>query len=391
MLRRSTSIKLFDAFGIRIGVDASWFLVLFLMIFVLSAPFRDALHSSDGVAYMTTVVSVLLLFGSLIVHELGHALVARRHGIEVKKIDLFLFGGLTQMSRDAESPGEDFKVAIAGPLATFGVILLCLAIDIPIVGWSRLGHAIVLDSSIRITPVLLSLSWLLLMNVLLLAFNLLPAFPLDGGRVTRSIVWRITGDKRRGTVVAARMGQGFALLMAGFGLWWIASSSSFGGIWLMALAYLLWQSCRGALMQSAMAERIEGVRVADIMDPHPVAVPAGTPVTEAVDEYFLRYRQAWLPVVDEDAHLLGIARQERAQASIDGGEAWLTIGSVLESDETRNWRVQEDRPITDLLASETLGRLGALPAVDSEGVLRGVVTVEQVRRALQSAFGRSLA
>ena len=281
MLKRSTSIKLFDAFGIRIGVDASWFIVLFLMIFLLSAPFRDALHSSDGVAYLTTVVSVLLLFGSLIVHELGHALVARRQGIEVKKIDLFLFGGLTQMSRDAASPGEDFKVAIAGPLATFAVILLCLAIDIPIVGTSRLGHAIVLDSSIRITPVLLSLSWLLLMNVLLLAFNLLPAFPLDGGRVARSIVWRVTGDKRRGTVVAARMGQGFALLMAGFGLWWIASSAGFGGVWLMALAYLLWQSCRGALMQSALAERIEGVRVADIMDTHPVAVPAGTPVTEA--------------------------------------------------------------------------------------------------------------
>jgi Zn-dependent protease len=391
MLRRSTSIKLFDAFGIRIGVDASWFIVLFLMIFLLSAPFRDTLHSSDGVAYLTTVVSVLLLFGSLIVHELGHALVARRQGIEVKKIDLFLFGGLTQMSRDAASPGEDFKVAIAGPLATFGVILLCLAIDIPIVGTSRLGHAIVLDSSIRITPVLLSLSWLLLMNVLLLAFNLLPAFPLDGGRVARSIVWRVTGDKRRGTVVAARMGQGFALLMAGFGLWWIASSSGFGGVWLMALAYLLWQSCRGALMQSALAERIEGVRVADIMDTHPVAIPAGTPVTEAVDEYFLRYHQAWLPVIDEDAHLLGIARQERAQASIDGGEAWLTIGAVLESDETTSWRVQEDRPITELLASETLGRLGALVAVDSEGVLRGVVTVDQVRRALQSAFSRSLA
>ena len=251
MLRRSTSIKLFDAFGIRIGVDGSWFVVLFLMIFILSGPFRDTLHSSDGVAYVTTVVSVLLLFGSLIVHELGHALVARRQGIEVEKINLNLFGGLTQMTRDAASPGEDFKVAIAGPLATFGVILLCLAIDLPIVGTSRLGHAIVLDSTIRITPVLLSLSWLLLMNVLLLAFNILPAFPLDGGRVARSIVWRVTGDKRRGTVAASRMGQGLALLMAGLGLYWTAAAASFGGVWLIALAYLMWQSCQGALLQSS--------------------------------------------------------------------------------------------------------------------------------------------
>src|ERR1700722_545966 len=138
MLRRSTSIKLFDLFGFRIGVDASWFVVLFLMIFVLSAPFRQTLHSSDGVAYLTTVVSVLLLFGSLIVHELGHALVARRQGIEVKQIDLFLFGGLTQMSRDAATPGEDFKVAIAGPIATLAVILFCLALDVAIVGFHRL-------------------------------------------------------------------------------------------------------------------------------------------------------------------------------------------------------------------------------------------------------------
>ena len=391
MFRRSTSIKLFDAFGIRIGVDGSWFVVLFLMIFILSGPFRDTLHSSDGVAYVTTVVSVLLLFGSLIVHELGHALVARRQGIEVEKINLNLFGGLTQMTRDAASPGEDFKVAIAGPLATFGVILLCLAIDLPIVGTSRLGHAIVLDSTIRITPVLLSLSWLLLMNVLLLAFNILPAFPRDGGRVARSIVWRVTGDKRRGTVAASRMGQGLALLMAGLGLYWTAAAASFGGVWLIALAYLMWQSCKGALLQSRLAERIEGVRVADIMDTHPVAIPDVTPVTEAVDAFFLRYQQPWLPVVDDTGHLLGIARQERAQASIDGGEAWLTTGAVLESDGAPGLRVQEDRPISELLASETLGKLGAIMAVDAEGVLRGVVTVDQVRRALASAFGRSMA
>jgi Zn-dependent protease len=391
MLRRSTSIKLFDAFGIRIGVDGSWFVVLFLMIFVLSAPFRDTLHSSDGVAYLTTVVSVLLLFGSLIVHELGHALVARRQGIAVEKINLNLFGGLTQMTRDAASPGEDFKIAIAGPLATFGVILLCLAIDLPIVGASRLGHAIVLDASIRITPVLLSLSWLLLMNVLLLAFNILPAFPLDGGRVARSIVWRLTSDKRRGTVAASRLGQGLALIMGGLGLYWTASSASFGGVWLMALAYLMWRSCQAALIQSALAERIEGVRVADIMDSHPVAIPAQTPVTQAVDEFFVRYQQPWLPVVDEGGHLLGIARLQRAQASIDGGEAWLTTGAVLESDGVASWRVREDRPISELLASETLGKLGALMAVDAEGILRGVVTADQVRRALAAAFGRSMA
>jgi Zn-dependent protease/CBS domain-containing protein len=391
MFRRSTSIKLVELFGIRVGVDASWFLILFLLIFWLSTPFRDTLHSSDAVAYLTTVISVLLLFVSLIIHEFGHALVARRQGIEVKRIDLFLFGGLTHMSRDAASPGEEFKIAVAGPLATLAVILVCLGLDIAIVGTHRLTHAIVLDNDIQITPVLLSLSWLLPMNVLVFLFNIIPAFPLDGGRITRAAVWRLTGDKRRGTQFAARLGQGFAILLAGIGIWLLLAYGSFSGLWLAAISFLLYQSARGALMQSALTERIEGVRVADIMDTHPVAIAADTPVSEALEEYFLRYGWSWFPVVDESGRFLGVARQERAQSSVDSGQGWLTVGSIVESDEAASWRVPADRPITELLSSEALGRLGALMAVDAEGVLRGVVTIEQVRRALQSAFGSTAA
>src|SRR3977135_1538690 len=128
MLRRTGSIKLANIFGFRIGVDRSWFLILFLMIFWLSGAFRTALHSSDTVAYVTTVVTVLVLFGSPIVHELGQAIIARREGIEVQRIDLFLFGGITQMSRDAATPGEDFRIAAAGPAATLGFGLVCLAL-----------------------------------------------------------------------------------------------------------------------------------------------------------------------------------------------------------------------------------------------------------------------
>ena len=387
MPRRSTSIKLMDLFGVRIGVDASWFVILFLLIFLLSGPFRQTLHSSDALAYLTTVVSVLLLFVSLIVHELGHAVVARRQGIAVKRIDLFLFGGLTHLSRDAATPGEDFKIAIAGPLATLAVIVVCLAVDVAIVGSHRLTHAIVLDSDIRITPVLLSLSWLLPMNVLLLMFNLVPAFPLDGGRIARSAVWRATGDKRRGTQAAAKLGQGFAVLLAGVGIWLLLSYGSFSGLWLVALALLLGQSARGAMLQSALTERIEGVRVADIMDTHPVAIPASTAVGRALEEYFQRYGWAWFPIVDDGGRFIGIGRQERAQTSVDAGEGWLTMDAIVESEEAGGWRVDADRPIAELLGSDSLGRLGALMAVDGEGVLRGVVTVEQVRRALQSAWG----
>jgi len=387
MMRRPGSIKLMDVFGIRVGVDATWFLILFLMIIWISGAFRDALplHTSGTVVYATTVVTALLFFGSLIFHELGHALVARRQGIEVKRIELFLFGGITQMSRDAASPGEELKISGAGPLATLCFVLLCLIIDLLIVGPHRLVHAIQLD--VRVTPVLLGLSWLLLMNVLILIFNLVPAFPLDGGRMARALIWRVTGDKQRGTRAAARLGQWFAVLLAGVGIAWLLAYGTLGGLWLVALAFLLGQSARGAIVQSTITERIEGVRVADIMDRQPVAIPSETAVTQALDEYFLRYRWSWFPVIDPDGRFIGVARQERVQATHDGGEGWLTTGAVAESEEVATWRVQEDRPLTELLSSEPLGRLGALMAVDGEGVLRGVVTVEQVRRALQSAFG----
>ena len=386
MWQRPPSIKLLDLFGFRIGVARSWFLILFLLIFLLSGEFHQALHSSDGVAYLTAVVTVLILFASLVVHELGHALMARRHGIIVRRIDLFLFGGLTEMSRDAATPGEDFKIAAAGPLATFGFVLVCLAVDLAIVGPHRLIHAAKLDDTVRITPVLLSLSWLLFWNVLLLVFNLIPAFPLDGGRITRAIVWRLTGDKQRGTRTAAKLGQGFALLLSGLGVWLLLAYRSFTGLWLIAISFLLYQSARAALVQTALSARIEGVRVADIMDRQPVAIPGLTPVGQALDDFFLRYGWSWFPVIDADGRFLGIARQDRLNGAQDQGEGWLTVDAVLEPEQNGGWRVREDRPITELLASESLGRLGALMAVDGEGVLRGVVTVEQVRRALQSAF-----
>jgi Zn-dependent protease len=380
-----------DLFGFRIGVDRSWFLILFLLIFLLSGEFHQALHSSDAVGYLTAVVTVLILFASLIVHELGHALVARREGILVRRIDLFLFGGMTQMARDAATPGEDFRIAAAGPLATFGFVLVCLALDLAIVGPHRLIHAAKLDGTIRITPVLLSLSWLLFWNVLLLAFNLVPAFPLDGGRIARSIVWRVTGEKQRGTRVAAKMGQGFAIILGGVGLWLMLAYVSFTGLWLILIAFLLGQSARGALVQTALTERIEGVRVGDIMDRQPVAIIAETPVSRALEEFFLRYGWPWFPVTDADGHMLGIAREDRLQRAQDAGEGWLTVGSTLQPEDAGSCLVGEDRPITEVLSSESLGRRGALMAVDGEGVLRGVVTLGQIRRALQSAFGSPLA
>ena len=224
---------------------------------------------------------------------------------------------------------------------------------------------------------LLSLSWLLFWNILLLLFNLVPAFPLDGGRMTRAIVWRLTGEKQRGTRVAAKLGQGFALILAGGGIFLMLSTRSFGGLWLAAIAFLLYQSARAAIVQTALSARIEGVRVADIMDRQPVAIPSGTPVASALDEFFMRYGWSWFPVIDAAGRFLGIARQERLQSADDGGEGWLTVEAVLEPEQDNGWRVNQDRPLTEA----PLVRVAGAPRRADGGRRRGSAARRGHRRA----------
>jgi Zn-dependent protease len=386
MFRGSRSIKLMSVSGIRIGVDGTWFAMLFLLIFLLSGSFRTALHSSDDVAYLTTVVTVLLFFGSLILHELGHAVAARREGIQVSRIELFLFGGTTYMGRESQSPGEEFRIAVAGPLGTLLFLVLCLVVDLAVVGPHRLIHAAVLDGTVQITPVLLALSWLLLMNILILAFNLVPAYPLDGGRIARAAIWRITGDKLRGTRMAARIGEGFAFLLGATGLFIAIRWSGFEGIWLIVLAFMIWQSARLALNGTAAASRVQGVRVADIMDHEPIVVRGTSTVEQALNEVFLRYQTDWLPVIDGDRRFIGIARRERAEELVDGGRGSDTVGSILEPGDAGELQIDETRPLTDVLMLEALGRLGAIVAIDADGMLTGMVTIDQVRRVLQTVL-----
>ena len=167
----------------------------------------------------------------------------------------------------------------------------------------------------------------------------------------------------------------------------LVSLGAFTGLWLVAVAFLLGSAARAALVQTNLSERIQSVRVSDIMDAQPIAIPAGMPVTQAEDEFFLRYGWPWFPVVDERGIFIGIVRRERLEQAKDGGHGGLATASALENEPESGWRVGVESPSTELLRSEGLGHLGALAAVDSDGVLRGVVTADQVRRALQSAFG----
>ena len=381
---RTGSIQLFRILGVRVGVDASWFVVLFLFIFLVSGTFRDKLDVSDTVAFGTAVASVLLFFGSLILHELGHAVAARRQGIGIAGIDLFVFGGVAKMTSDTRSPGGEFKVAVAGPLVTLLIVGLCTGVGVLAAGADGFADASPFEGDVSSSPALVLLHWLAFINAGLFVFNLVPAFPLDGGRIARAVAWRVTGDRTRATRLAAALGQGFSWLLIAFGVYALIDGATVTGLWSIVLGWFLSSAARGAVVQSAFSDRIGDVTVADIMDREPVSIPADMPVTRALDEYFLRYRWPWFPVIDPVGRFVGLVQQPRVEGPGRAGDGTVVVRDVMDAGDPE-WRIAETAPVESLLASEPLRRLGALMAVDGDGVLRGVVTLEQLRRALQQA------
>ena len=214
------SITLFHVRGIRVGVDWSWFLILFLVIFYMSDFYSRLLGqpNSELGPYALAVASAIGFFGSILLHELGHAVVAVRNGIGISSIQLWIFGGLARMERDTDSPGTEFKVAAAGPAVTALIVLVLAAFGLALAGPDDFGKAMVFDTDAGISGVIAVVAWLCTVNALVLVFNLLPAFPMDGGRIVRAIAWWRTGDRSSATRFAARLGQGFAYLFIGGGL-----------------------------------------------------------------------------------------------------------------------------------------------------------------------------
>jgi Zn-dependent protease len=378
------SIQLARVFGIRIGVDFSWFVVLFLIIWSLSGYYEDVAPGSN--AFLLAVVSALLFFLSILLHELGHAWVAIRNGIPILGIDLWLFGGVAKLGKESDSPGVEFRVAAAGPLVTVLIAAVCFGLVVLVSGsMSEALDSSRFDESISGATIAV-LGYLTSINLLLLGFNLIPAFPLDGGRIARAIVWKITGDRNKATRFAALLGRLGGYVLVGIGAYmWLVNDNAVSGIWLAFVGFFLASAARSAEAEADFAGRIEHIRVADVMDAEPVAIPEDTPLADAEQAFFLRYGWPWFPVVDSSGRLVGVVSKE-AVASIPAGErSTRTVGTVMARDDgSSGLRVRLEEPLESLLTQEGLARLGAIMAVDGEGVLRGIVTVDAVRRALQA-------
>jgi Zn-dependent protease len=379
------SIQFARVFGIRIGVDPSWFFVLFLIIWSLSGYYED--RFPDGsTAFVLAAVSALLFFLSVLLHELGHAFEARRSGIGISGIDLWMFGGVAKMERDSSSAGEEFRVAIAGPVVTLLIAASCWIAGMAIAGAGAASEALRLDA-VPNDEALAVIGYLGFVNFALLLFNLIPGFPLDGGRIARAIAWKATGSRTRATRFAGTLGRGFAYLMIGVGILMAMSGNVVGGIWLGIIGVFLNQAARGAIAQTELTSRIEGLSVADVMDAEPVAIPAELSVGRAYDDYFLRYGWPWFPVVEADGRLVGLVTEQSIGGLPEAVRAGRTVASVMASDTVggdSSLRVEATEPLEALLGREGLVRLGALMAVDGDGRLRGIVTADRVRRALQA-------
>jgi Zn-dependent protease len=380
------SIQLARVFGVRIGVDVSWFFVLFLIIWSLSGYYGDLFPGAETKAFVLAVVSALLFFLSVVLHELGHAVVAMRNGIGIAGIDLWLFGGVAKMERDTDTPGTEFRVAVAGPIVTLVIAAVCFGVGSLVDSASDVLRGSRFETGAFGATVAV-LSYLAFVNLVLLLFNLIPGFPLDGGRIARAIAWWRTGDRTRATHFAARLGRGFAFMMviAGAALF-LFSGSLLGGVWLIFVGIFLNQAAKQADWQAVLTSRLEGVRVADVMDAEPVAVPAELTLDRAWDDYFLRYGWPWFPAVERSGRLVGLVSRESVERVPEAERPERTVSSVMAADTAASsFRVGLEDPLESLLGLEGLQRLGAIMAVDREGVLRGIVTIDRVRQAMRPA------
>ena len=373
------SVQLGRLFGIRVGATPSWFIVLFVLIYLLTGYFADVLPGSSTQAFACAVAGALLFELSLVGHELGHALVARRYDVPILGIDLWFFGGLAKLGKEPDTPGREFRVAAAGPFVTLLVIVACVGASLAA---SRSGAFLdtALLRQVQTTPVVALLGFLAAINTGLLLFNIIPAYPLDGGRMAMAAAWRVTGQRSRGLRFSGLLGQGFAYVLIGLGIWVGLRGDTFFALQLALMGWFILQSARVAVSSSVVSERLGGVTVAELMDPSPVTIPGATAALEAQDAWFARYGWPWFPVVSDDQVFLGLLRTQAVDDAVQGGRPALTAAEL--ADGASDASIPGSAELEELLSSQPLRNLGALMVVDAEDRLCGVVTLQQVRRAL---------
>ncbi|MDE3070246.1 MAG: site-2 protease family protein [Acidobacteriota bacterium] len=364
--------------GIPIGVSPWWLVIVAFFTWTLGANyFPEAVHGiAPAAAYGLGLASVLLLFAGLLLHELGHAIVARHHGVEVEEIDLWLLGGVSKLHGDAHEPGSELRYALAGPAvsalitAFFGVLMAALPASTP-----RSVEALV--------------EYQVLINGLILGFNLMPAFPLDGGRVLRALLWRRTGSMQRATVTAARVGRTFGYVLAGLGVLLLFGPASYSGLWLVFIGLFIATAAGQQAMGAELRAAFSGRTAADLMSHPALTIPADTPVDRVADEYFGHYPYTAFPLVDAGNRAVGLITVSGMQSAArlahggDPASARQPVARIAESDPAL--LVPAETDLTDLLERPAFARVGRAIVIDDAGAPVGLLSITDVQRAMRSS------
>ncbi len=301
------------------------------------------------------------------VHELGHALTAKRNGLEVAEIQLWALGGITRTNGTTETAGAQFAVAAAGPLATVGVILLCGLLS-KVAAPHQPLLSLAVEAGPHASPLGVWLKVLAILNLFVLALNLIPAFPLDGGQIAQSAIWKLTGDRNLAVRITGRLGQAFAAVLGVAGLYLLAERYT-SGVWLSLIALFVYQGAGAAVVQGSLGQRIQKLTVADVMDREPITIPMETTLLDAQEQFFARYKWPWFAVIDSARHFMGVLRQERVDAELAAGRPALSVLEALEDDIPV--RIGETQPLESLLRSEALGGSAAWWQSTARGRCRG--------------------
>jgi Zn-dependent protease len=283
--------------GIEISLHVSWFILLVFLTWSLASGWFARLYPgwSPVTYWEVSVLASLLLLGSVLAHELAHSLVARARGLSVKSITLFIFGGISNIEREPEQPGIEFQMALVGPLSSLligGVAFLLLWI---------IGKGT--------SPLAAILGYLAITNILLGLFNLIPGFPLDGGRVLRAIVWKLSGSVLKATRIATLAGQLVAYALIFIGIWQMVGGDFFDGIWFGFIGWFLLSSAQSANTQATLEAMFKGITVREVMNPHPHTVPANISLRNLVENVFLSngWRSAFVLQGDQLAGLITLS------------------------------------------------------------------------------------
>lgn len=375
-------LKIGRLFGINIFIDWSWLFIFFLVTWNLSVVFGQWHEDwSAALRWSTALVASLLFFASVIAHEISHSLVAKAWGIPVRNITLFLFGGVSNIQRDPPSPKSEFLMAVVGPITSIviGIIFGLLAsVSVGQIDSSAMENPEKLLAELG--PVSTLLFWLGPINILVGLFNLIPGFPLDGGRILRSIFWIISGNLRRSTRWAANVGQGVAWLFIIFGLWSVFSGGNIGALWFVFIGWFLNMAATQSYRQVIIKDVLEDVPVSRMMRRDPPTVTRGTSVDDLVHEHIMGSDDYAFPVI-EDNRLMGLVTLQDVRKCPRENWQQTPVGQIMTpADELVT--VKPDDESSDALQTLTQREFRQLPVVEGDQLV-GLLRRSDIIRWLQ--------